>query len=632
MSQLIQLRQISLSYGAAPLFEQLDLSIAAGERVCLVGRNGVGKSTLLKVLEGEIQADEGEVIAAPGLRIARLAQEVPQDERGSVAQVVAAGLGQAGALVSRYQQLVQQLADHHNEANLAALERCQQQLEASGGWHIQQQVQQVLSRLRLDGSASIESLSGGLKRRVLLARALVCDPQLLMLDEPTNHLDIAAIQWLEDELLQYSGAIIFITHDRGFLRRLATRIIELDRGQLTDWPGDYDNYLRRKQELLAAEEKYNALFDKRLAAEEVWIRQGIKARRTRNEGRVRALQQMRRERAQRRTQQGQAKMAIQEAQRSGKIVVEAESINFAYGSHCIVRDFSTTIMRGDKVGLIGPNGMGKTTLLRLLLGELEPQSGHIRIGTKLDVAYFDQYRSQLDEQRTVQDSVADGEEQLTINGKPRHVISYLQDFLFIPQRARQPVAALSGGERNRLMLARLFTRPSNMLVLDEPTNDLDIETLDLLEELLIDYQGTVLLVSHDRVFLDNVVTSTLAFAGDGVIDEYVGGYEDWLRQRPQVSNSSPRKTASSNPESKPASVEKKPDRPKKRSYKDQRELDALPARIESLETAINNKQQQLAEPDFYRQDKADITRFNQELSELEQQLSEAYARWEALEE
>lgn len=633
MSNLIQLKSAQLSYGTAPLLDHVDLSIGDGERVCLVGRNGAGKSTLLKVLTGEIQIDDGELIQQPGLRIGRLAQEVPSDQTGTIFDLVAAGLGDAGAEVKQYHEISMRLAETGSDDDLAALEACQHRLEAIGGWDVQQRVARVLSRLQLDGSVPVASLSGGMKRRVLLAQALVIEPHLLLLDEPTNHLDIAAIEWLEDELLNWQGSLLFITHDRAFLKRLATRIIELDRGQLTDWPGDYEQYLVRKQALLDAEEKQNALFDKRLAAEEVWIRQGIKARRTRNEGRVRALKAMRVERAQRRERQGDVSMAIQQSGRSGKIVVRAESVGFNYGEHAVIKDLTTTILRGDKVGIIGPNGAGKTTLLKLLLGELTPGSGDIQFGTQLDISYFDQHRSVLREDRSVQDNVADGQDTLTINGQSRHVISYLQDFLFAPERARQPVKALSGGERNRLVLARLFTRPSNLLVMDEPTNDLDAETLDLLASLLVEYQGTVLLVSHDRDFIDQVVSSTLVYEGDGHFREYVGGYSDYLQQRKQASER--QKSLSPGAEGKGAKKTKAADtvtdKPKKRTYKEQRELEQLPQLIERLEADVEKHQARMSEPDFYRQAQDEISACHEALAKAQTELADAYDRWEQLE-
>lgn len=623
---IITLRKLVLSLGHPPLFDGINLAIEPGERLCLVGRNGAGKSTLLRVIAGELQPDDGEIQRAPGLKVAQLAQEVPLGATGSVFHVVAGGLGGAGELLDRYHRLTHALADG-DTGGLDELERCQHDLEAADGWQLNQRVEAVLSRLDLDADAEVESLSGGVRRRVLLARALVSEPDLLLLDEPTNHLDIEAITWLEEFLLGWGGTLLFITHDRAFLQRLATRIVELDRGRLNDFPGDYATYIARKEAMLAAEETQNALADKKLAQEESWIRQGIKARRTRNEGRVRALQQMRQAHAERRKRTGSAKLTMHAGERSGKLVVETEHLGFEYDGRSIVRDLSTVIERGDKVGIIGPNGSGKTTLLRLLLGGLEPTRGKIRRGTNLEIAYFDQYRAALEPEKTLQENVGQGRNMLTINGKEKHVLSYLQDFLFTPERARQPVSALSGGERNRLLLAKLFTQPSNLLVLDEPTNDLDADTLDLLEELLADYKGTVLLVSHDRAFLDNVVTSTLVFEGDGVVNEYVGGYQDWLRQR----RSNERKTVA------PAERKTVPQAParekpkKKLSYKIQRELEMLPQTIEALESERDRLQGQQADPAFYQQNTAAIAEAQTKISELESNLAQAYARWEELE-
>ncbi|MCG5502247.1 ATP-binding cassette domain-containing protein, partial [Ectothiorhodospira lacustris] len=530
---LLVFRNIKLGFGRHQLLDGVDLSIEPGERLCLVGRNGVGKSTFMRLITGEMQADDGEIVCRDGLRVAMLEQAVPEGLEGSVFDVVADGLGNVGELVRRYHRLVHDLGERPDDPlALQALERCQHELEAVGGWTLEQRVETVLSRLELQGGAPFDSLSGGLKRRVLLARALVTAPDLLLLDEPTNHLDVDAIQWLEGFLLGFEGSLLFITHDRAFLRRLATRIIELDRGRLTSWPGDYDTYLQRKAEALEAEERQNALFDKKLAQEEVWIRQGIKARRTRNEGRVRALKALRAERSERRERLGTARLQTQSAAPSGRIVAEAENLCFSYGGKPVIRDFSSLILRGDKVGIIGPNGVGKTTLLRLLLGQLQPDAGTVRLGTHLEVAYFDQHRAALDEEASVVDNVGEGRDRVTVGGESRHVLSWLQDFLFEPARARQPVKALSGGERNRLLLAKLFTRPANVLVLDEPTNDLDADTLEMLESRLVEFDGTVLLVSHDRDFLDNVATSVIAWEGEGRFEEYVGGYGDWMRQRP----------------------------------------------------------------------------------------------------
>jgi ATP-binding cassette subfamily F protein uup len=621
---LVTLQDIYLSYGQPPLIDHINLVIERGERVCLIGRNGAGKSTLLKILTGQITADDGILKRASGVKVAQLEQSVPQETEGSVFDVITQGLGAEGELAKRYHHLILALGDNPSNQVMRDVEACQAELDRVNGWDINQRVEAIISKMELDADADISSLSGGYKRRVLLARALVCDPDLLLLDEPTNHLDIDAIQWVEQFLLKWEGSLLFISHDRRFMDNLATRFIEIDRGQLAEFNCDYATYLKRKEEILEVEDKQNALFDKRLSQEEVWIRQGIKARRTRNEGRVRALEAMRREYADRRKQLGTARMNIQQAEKSGKIVAEATDISFSFAGDdntAVVSNFSTLIQRGDKVGFIGRNGVGKTTLIKLLLGELNPQQGTIKTGTNLNVAYFDQYRSALDEEKTVQDNVSGGRDMLEIDGKPRHVISYLQDFLFAPERCRQPVKALSGGERNRLLLAKLFTQPSNILVLDEPTNDLDIDTLDLLEELLINYKGTLILVSHDRAFLNNVVTSTLVFEGDGIIKQYVGGYDDWLRQRevaqptvatPVVASSKPKSTS------------------KKLSYKDQRELDQLPEHIEDLEVQVGEITELISQPDFYKSERAEIEKTEQQLADVQQQLNQSYQRWEEL--
>ncbi|MES9886725.1 MAG: ATP-binding cassette domain-containing protein [Candidatus Sedimenticola sp. 6PFRAG1] len=623
---LITLRKVQLGYGGPLLLKDVDLSIERGERICLLGRNGTGKSTLMKLVAGEIQPDDGQMTIQQGARITRLTQEVPAGTDGTVFDVVSSGLGQLGELVRQYHHVSVKLAEEGSEQLLDELSRVQHELEAADGWQTEQRVETVISRLSLDPDIQFTSLSGGLKRRVLLAQALVQEPDLLLLDEPTNHLDIDSIDWLEEFLLGYGGTLLFVTHDRMFLRKLATRIIELDRGELTDWPGDYENFLRRKDEMLNAEEKANARFDKKLAQEEVWIRQGIKARRTRNEGRVRALKAMREERGERRERTGQVKMAMQEAERSGKLVVEVEDISYAWEEKPVIRGLTTTIIRGDRIGIIGPNGCGKTTLLNLLLGKLVPNSGKVNLGTKVEVAYFDQLRAALDEEKSVGDNVADGSDNVEVGGSTKHVISYLQDFLFTPDRVRQPVKALSGGERNRLLLAKLFTKPANVLVMDEPTNDLDMETLELLEELLLDYQGTLLLVSHDRAFLNNVVTSSLVFEGQGRVNEYVGGYDDWLRQR-QPANA-PKPLAASQAKSK---TEKPKPKPKKLSYKDQRELEALPKRIEELENTLDELQNQMADPAFYQQGGDAIAEAKAKVESTEAELSEAFERWESLE-
>ncbi|MCG8100371.1 MAG: ATP-binding cassette domain-containing protein, partial [Candidatus Thiodiazotropha taylori] len=497
---LITLRNLHLSFGDAPLLDGIELSIEKGERIALLGRNGMGKSTLMKVIMGSQQADDGERVVSNGVSVARLIQEVPQDVEGTVFDLVADGIGDLAEKLKTYHRISHRLAEG-DQSLLDSLAKAQHDLEAAGGWQLEQRVETTISRTGLDADAQFSELSGGMKRRVLLAQALVAEPDLLLLDEPTNHLDIEAIDWMENLLLGFSGAVLFVTHDRAFLRRLASRILELDRGELTDWPGDYDNFLRRKEEMLNAEALANARFDKKLAQEEIWIRQGIKARRTRNEGRVRQLKSMRDERSKRRSSMGQVKMQLQSAARSGKLVVEVDDVSYSWEGEPIIRGLSTTIMRGDRVGIIGPNGSGKTTLLNLLLGQLQPAQGQVKLGTQIQVAYFDQLRSQLNESLSVQENVGGGSDKVEIDGKSKHIISYLQDFLFTPERARAPVDALSGGERNRLLLAKLFTKPANVLVLDEPTNDLDIETLELLEELLVSYQGTLLLVSHDREFL-----------------------------------------------------------------------------------------------------------------------------------
>ena len=623
---LITLQDIYLSYGQPALIDNINLSIERGERVCLIGRNGAGKSTLLNILTGKIIPDDGIVKYTDGVKIAQLEQAVPQDTKGSVFDVIAQGLGNEGRLAQSYHHLSTEVAHHPTNKNMAELEACQAELDRVDGWDVNSRVEAIITKMGLDANTDIADLSGGYKRRVLLARALVSDPDLLVLDEPTNHLDIEAIQWLESFLKKWEAALLFISHDREFMDNLATRFIEIDRGKIMEFNCNYNSYLKRKKDMLETEDKHNALFDKRLSQEEAWIREGIKARRTRNEGRVRALEAMRVEFSDRRKHQGKAKLNVVQAEKSGKIVVEARDLNFVFEGDPekkpVVKDFSALIQRGDKIGLIGGNGSGKTTLIKLLQGELAPSTGKIKIGTNLNIAYFDQYRSALNEEKTVQDNVSGGRDMLDIGGKSRHVVSYLRDFLFAPERCRQPVKILSGGERNRLLLAKLFTQPSNMLILDEPTNDLDIDTLDLLEELLIDYKGTIILVSHDRAFINNVVTSTLAFEGKGTFNHYVGGYNDWLRQRTKQLNQTrkPKKTDTK--------IKKKAT---KLAYKDQRELDLLPGQIEKLETDIGEISQQMSKPDFFKGAREQVQKTEERLSELQNQLSHCYERWEILE-
>ncbi len=627
MPPLISLKNVSLAFGSAPLLERANLNIEQGERICLLGRNGTGKSTLLRVLADEIGVDDGELWRQGSLRVASLDQEVPHGDTRSVFDVVASGLQTLGGLLSDYHHLALKLEQGEDSpALLEKFSQLQHKIEVAEGWRFEQRVSAAISRLQLPVDKSMDALSGGLKRRVLLARALVQEPDLLLLDEPTNHLDIEGITWLEDFMLGFKGALLFITHDRTFLQQLATRIIELDRGQLTSWPGDYANYLQKKEERLAVEVEQNALFDKKLAQEEVWIRQGIKARRTRNEGRVRALKSLREQRGARREQSGKAKINLESASASGKLVAEVEDTSLSFGDHCLFRNFSTRIMRGDRIGIIGPNGVGKTSLIKMLLGELSPDTGKVTLGTKLEVAYFDQQRAQLDPQKSVIENLNLGTDQVTINDRSRHVISYLQDFLFTPQRINSPVSSLSGGERNRLLLAQLFTRPANLLVMDEPTNDLDVETLELLEELLTEFKGTLLLVSHDRSFLDNVVTSTLVFEGEGQLFEYVGGYQDWLQQRVQTSVSKPASRTQVKSASPVAA-----NTSRKLSYKEQRELDTLPEKIESLEAEQESLQAQIGDTGFYQQDKQVIVDTLQRLENVQQELEQAYQRWEALE-
>lgn len=627
MSNLITLDNVCLAYGLDPLLDHVKFQIETNERVCLIGRNGAGKSSLLKIIEGILQPDSGSIWRKSNLRIARLEQELPQTISGTIYEYVAGGLENIGNLLAKYHLLTQHLVESSSSNQLNQLEQLQREIDAKNGWQYEQNIKTILTRLDLNADQAVASLSGGWQRRAALAKALVSSPELLLLDEPTNHLDIEAIQWLEDQLLNSTVGLLFITHDRALLKRLATRIVELDRGQLTSWPGDYDNFLRRKDEMLHAEAKQNAEFDKKLAQEERWIRQGIKARRTRNEGRVRALKALRRERSERREVEGKAQFNLQIAEKSGQLVIEANHISQTYNGKKVIDDFSIRILRGDRIGLIGPNGVGKSTLLNILLGNIQPQKGSVRLGTKLQIAYFDQLRQALDFEKTVIENVVQGSDYIEINGSKRHIMSYLNDFLFSPQRARTPVKALSGGECNRLLLARLFSQPANLLVLDEPTNDLDIETLELLEELLADFPGTILLVSHDREFLENVVTSSLIFEGEGIITEYVGGYQEWLEQKKLIAKkiSQEEQTILSTP-----SPEKNKRISRKLTNNEQRELNELPSRIELLERRLLELQEETARPEFYQQNPQAISEKLNALTQIELDLETAYQRWHEL--
>ncbi len=628
---LLRLENLSLAYGHVPLLAHVDFQIDAGERVCLVGRNGAGKTTLFRVLTGAAAPDEGAVWRMETLRVAHLEQEVPPDTDQTIFEVVAGGIGELGKLLAEFHRLTHG-GDLGGRESLRALAELQTRIETLGGWNVNQKVETVLTRLDLPADKPLAGCSGGTRRQVMLARALASEPDLLLLDEPTNHLDINAITWLEKYLLGYSGALMFITHDRTFVRRLATRIVELDRGRLASFPGDFDAYLRKKDELLEIEERANAKFDKKLAEEELWIRRGVRARRTRNEGRVRALQALRREKAARLEAQGRAQFGIDAGAASGKLVIDARRVSFAFaGGAPIIRDFSTRILRGDRIGIIGPNGSGKSTLLRLILGELAPSRGEVILGTRLNTAYFDQHRRALDLEKSVRENLSDSDH-VTVKGRSRHVIGYLKDFLFPPERIDSPVGALSGGERNRLLLAKIFTQPANLLVLDEPTNDLDVDTLELLEELLSEYDGTLLLVSHDRAFLDNVVTSTLVFEGDGRFREYAGGYSDWERYQRAIPEAQAQPGKRAGAPSKAALPARRPDdKPRKLTYRERRELEELPAKIEALENEQAELHARMGEADFYRQASDRIGATVERLEALERELEAAYERWQALE-
>ncbi|KAB7667935.1 ABC transporter ATP-binding protein [Plesiomonas shigelloides] len=632
---LINLTGAYLSYSDAPLLDHTELHIEPNERVCLVGRNGAGKSTLMKVLAGEQKLDDGRLQVQQDVVVARLEQDPPRDAQGSVFDYVAEGVEKVAQQLKDYHDISLKIATDPSEQNLAKMARLQEALDHCDGWRFESRIHQVMEQLNLKEDMALSELSGGWLRKAALARALVSDPDVLLLDEPTNHLDVDTIRWLESFLKEYKGSIVFISHDRAFIRNMATRIVDLDRGILVSWPGDYDKYLEGKEEALRVEEQQNAEFDKRLAQEEVWIRQGIKARRTRNEGRVRALKALRRERAERREVMGTSRIQVDDVSRSGKIVFELENAGYEVDGKVLLKNFTTTIMRGDKIALVGPNGCGKTTLIKLLLGELQPTTGTVRCGTKLDVAYFDQYRAELDPEKTVMDNVAEGKQEVMVAGKPRHILGYLQDFLFHPRRAMTPVKALSGGERNRLLLAKLLLKPNNLLILDEPTNDLDIETLELLEELLAEYQGTLLLVSHDRQFVDNTVTTCWMFEGDGQVSEYVGGYHDSRQQQEAVfaTRAAQQPKAAAKPaEAKP--VAEKPRRTTatvRLSYKQQRELDELPALLEQYETRIAELQAEVENPEFFQKPHQETSRVLNELAEVEQKLETAFERWEELE-
>ncbi len=621
---IVSLREVNAGYGGPFLLEKADLNIERGERICLLGRNGAGKSTLLKLLTGAMEPISGGIEFQRGLKVAGLFQEVPQDICDSVFDVIAGGLGEQGRLLSEYFDLSHKITGGH-DGLVDQLSLLSSKIESLGAWQINQKIDTVLSRMALDPAVSFATLSAGLKRRVMLARAIVDMPDLLLLDEPTNHLDIDSIRWLEDYLVGSGVTLLFVTHDRAFLRRLATRIVDLDRGRLLSFDCDYDTYLTRKQQMLDAEAAEWEQFDKKLATEEVWIRRGIQGRRTRNEGRVRALKAMREQRYSRRNVTGAAKMTLQEANKSGDLVAETKKVTFGYNPlEPVIKDFSTSIIRGDRIGILGPNGVGKTTLLNLLLGKLSPQAGTLRLGTNIEISYFDQLHNLLDENKSVVDNVADGYNTIQIDGKPRNVIGYLNDFLFLPERAKSLVASLSGGERSRLLLAKLFVKPSNVLVLDEPTNNLDMETLDLLEELLQNYKGTILTVSHDRAFLNNTVTSTLVFEGEGRIKEYVGGYDDYLRQSQAAKEQIRQQEA-------PKAVRVKEQGRRKLSFNEKKELEAVPAKIEKIDAELAKLHDKMASPAFYKQAPDEITATASRLEELETALAAIYKRWEELE-
>ncbi|OHB59103.1 MAG: ABC transporter ATP-binding protein [Planctomycetes bacterium GWF2_42_9] len=626
---VIGIQDVSIGFGGRPLLENINLQFEAGERICLLGRNGVGKTSFMKLITGSVIPEKGTISFKPKISITCLTQDVPNNLKGTVFELVSEGLGQCGHLLSEYHIVSHQLAlDHENQSLLKKLEDLQHEIDSKDAWQMDKYVADIIQNMELDGDVQAENLSAGMKRRALLAQALVRQPDVLLLDEPTNHLDIQTVTWIEEFLQQYKGTLVFVSHDRMFVNKLATRILEFDRGLVTNYSCDYDTFLARRDIANEAREAEEALFDKKLASEEVWIRKGIKARRTRNEGRVRALKSMRQQRKERREQIGNVQIQLQQVQQSGRLVIDAKDISFSYDSNKpLISNFTTTIMRGDRVGIIGPNGCGKTTLLKILLQQIEPQSGSVRQGTNLEIAYFDQLHAELDYGKCVYENIAGGNKTIEINGARRNIVGYLKDFLFTADQCLSPLLNLSGGERNRLLLARLFTLPSNLLIMDEPTNDLDMETLDLLEEVLLDYSGTILIVSHDRQFLNNVVTSIIAMEGDGVVNEYVGGYDDWVRQKKA-------KDKSVLPENKTVTETKPPEekiKVRKLSNKEKQELNALPNSIEKMENELHKLHETMADPSFYKKSQTEIAATGAKADELRKLLDNAYARWQQLE-